>query len=87
MKILNGSLLRDTEAIGKMDPFIEIVYLGKKYRTKTIHEGGKNPKWNESLEIHIESIQDKIKIICYDEDSIDNDLVGEVECPLSQFLI
>ncbi len=56
MKILNGSLLRDTEAIGKMDPFIQVVYLGKKYRTKTIHEGGKNPKWNETIEIPIESI-------------------------------
>jgi Ca2+-dependent lipid-binding protein len=56
MKILNGSLLRDTEAMGKMDPFIQIVYLGKKYRTKTINEGGKNPKWNETIEIPIESI-------------------------------
>jgi hypothetical protein len=35
MKIINGKLLRDTEAMGKMDPFIQIIYLGKKYRTKT----------------------------------------------------
>lgn len=70
MKIVNGKLLRDTEVIGKMDPFIQIIYLGKKYRTKTLQEGGKNPKWNEIIEIQIESVNDYIKIVCYDEDSL-----------------
>jgi len=58
MLIIDGLLLRDTEMMGKMDPFIEIVYKGKKYKTTTIQEGGKNPVWNQLLEIPIESLSD-----------------------------
>ena len=42
LKILvkKGKLYRDTEAIGKMDPFVEIEYKNKKYRTRVKEEGG-----------------------------------------------
>jgi Ca2+-dependent lipid-binding protein len=33
--------------------------------------------WNQTFELHIESLDDKLKIICYDEDALTNDLVGE----------
>jgi hypothetical protein len=32
-----------------MDPFIEVYYLDKKYRTKAKQDQGKNPKWNETF--------------------------------------
>ena len=79
LKILvkQGKLYRDTEAIGKMDPFVEIEYKNKKYRTKVKEEGGKTPVWNQTLEIPLESLLDTIKFACYDQDSLTNDLIGE----------
>ena len=41
-----------------MDPFVELDYEGKKFTTKVIEEGHKNPLWNETFEIPIESLQD-----------------------------
>jgi hypothetical protein len=34
---------------GNMDPFVEIIALGRNqiYKTGTIDEGGKNPVWNK----------------------------------------
>lgn len=41
------------------------------------HEGGKNPVWNESFDIDIQTPSDTIKFTCLDEDLIQNDLIGE----------
>jgi Ca2+-dependent lipid-binding protein len=78
-------LYRDTEVIGKMDPFLQVDYRDKKFRTKVIDQGGKEPVWNEMLEIPLESLQDTIKIGCYDQDPFTNDLVGEISVPVSTF--
>lgn len=74
-------MYRDTELMGQMDPFVMIVVLpdGKKYRTKVLEDAGKNPKWNEILEIPINNTIDEttFKITCYDEDVIMDDFVGQ----------
>ena len=75
--IIQGKLYRNTESIGKMDPFVELDYQGKKYTTKVAEDGHKNPLWNESFEIPIDSLDDEIKISCYDQDSYSNDLNGQ----------
>jgi Ca2+-dependent lipid-binding protein len=42
-----------------------------------VHEdGGKNPEWNESFDIPIQSLSDQVRITCYDEDTLSNDLVA-----------
>ena len=82
--IIQGKLYRNTESIGKMDPFVELDYEGKKFTTKVIEEGHKNPLWNETFEIPIESLQDQLTISCYDQDSLSNDLIGELILPISQ---
>ena len=82
--IIQGKLYRNTESIGKMDPFVELDYQGKKYTTKVAEDGHKNPLWNESFEIPIDSLDDEIKISCYDQDSLSNDLIGELSKSLSQ---
>jgi Ca2+-dependent lipid-binding protein len=51
-------MFRDTEAIGKMDPFITIQYLDKKWKTTVLDEAGKNAVWNQTFELHIESLED-----------------------------
>lgn len=74
-------LYRDTEFMGRMDPFVQIVVQpdGKEYRTKVLDDGGKNPKWNEIIEIPITNSPDEVtfKITCFDEDIMMNDFVGQ----------
>lgn len=59
-----------------MDPFVQLDYKGKTFRTTTIQGGGKDPRWNESFSIPVESLDDDIRITCFDEDLIIDDLVG-----------
>ena len=61
---------------GAMDPFISIKYKGQEYKTRAIDGGGKNPKWNETLSIPIDSVDDSITLICFDDDGNSSDLVG-----------
>jgi Ca2+-dependent lipid-binding protein len=71
-----------------MDPYLNILHDGHTYKTKVIKKGGKTPVWNETFDIPIDGLNDKIKIKCYDEDLIMDDFVGEGEysastlCPL-----
>lgn len=34
-----------------MDPYVQVEHKGKVYKTLTIEEGGKNPRWNETIAI------------------------------------
>ncbi len=76
LSVLQAKLHRDTEAIGEMDPFVQINYLGTIYRTKSQKEGGKNPSWNESFDLQIQSMGDEVEISIFDEDILTNDLVA-----------
>lgn len=60
-----------------MDPFLEFEIKGKKYKTKVHRDGGNNPVWGSDLEIPISSINDQIKVSCFDEDVFMNKCVGE----------
>ena len=35
INVLEGKLFRDTQMIGKMDPYLLLEYSGQKFRTKT----------------------------------------------------
>ncbi|TNV83907.1 hypothetical protein FGO68_gene707 [Halteria grandinella] len=78
IRVHEGNLMRNTEAVGKMDPFVQFIHNGDKYRTKTHKDGGFSPQWGgEEIQIPIKSINEKIVIKCLDEDFLMNDVVGE----------
>jgi len=60
-----------------MDPFIQIDYRKKKFTTKVNESGGPTPKWNETFNIPIYSIDDIFKMTCKDQDLIIDDYIGE----------
>lgn len=78
MKVVKADLLRDTETLGKMDPFVGVEYQGNEARTKVLTDAGRHPQWDETLTIIINSPEDEITITCYDEDMMLNDIVGTV---------
>lgn len=84
--LVEGRLFRDTEMLGAMDPFIAIKYKGHEYKTRAINDGGKNPKWNETLSIPIDSVDDSITLVCFDDDGSSSDLVGQETFKISLLL-
>ena len=40
-----AKLIRDTEVMGSMSPYVTMVFKGKKYKSKTLDYAGKTPKW------------------------------------------
>ena len=66
--VIEGKLYRNTEDFGAMDPFISLKYKMQEYKSKALDGAGKTPKWNETLTIPIDSIDDIITISCIDDD-------------------
>jgi Ca2+-dependent lipid-binding protein len=90
LHIYEAKLYRDTEFMGHMDPFVvvEVTPEKKEYRTKVLNDAGKNPNWDETIEIPLASLKDtNLKITCYDEDIMMNDFVGQHIFSASELLI
>jgi Ca2+-dependent lipid-binding protein len=47
--VLQGKLIRNTESIGKMDPYVLVEFRGKLFKTNVCQEGGTIPIWNFKL--------------------------------------
>ncbi|TNV75843.1 hypothetical protein FGO68_gene9817 [Halteria grandinella] len=58
-----------------MDPFVEISYNNKKYRSMTHKNGGKFPSWNQTFEIEIDSAQDDLSFTIFDENVLSKDFI------------
>ena len=70
-------MLKNTEFKGRMTPFVTFEYQGMEFKTKTDKTGGQHPFWNEEFEIQLLDLTDELKISCFDEDFLSNDLIGE----------
>lgn len=82
LTVEEARLTNDTEIIGKMDPYVKINFNGKKYKTHTKDEAGKNPKWRFKMELFISDVQDKITFKVMDQDMFTSDTVGKVTCSI-----
>ena len=77
--VINGTLIRDTRLLGKMDPIVVFEYKGIFHQTQVNFRGGKLPVWNHSLDLMIDSPDDQITITCYDKNKTDPvNLVGSL---------
>jgi len=76
LHIIEAKLTRDTEVIGKMDPYVVINMREQRFRTKEASDQGKNPLWNEKFELDVKYIGDDINLEVFDQDPFDSDFVG-----------
>ena len=82
--IIEAKLERDTEAIGKMDPYCIVNMRMQRIRTKTAMDEGKQPTWdNEKFDLDVKYIGDDMHLEVFDEDPCDSDLVGSANIKLS----
>lgn len=79
IKLQSATLTRNTEWLGKMDPYVKVSIGNQSERTKTHLNGGKKPRWEQTLKFKIVgSTDEEIKIQVFDEESVkSDDLVGE----------
>lgn len=47
LEVVEAKLIRDTEFLGKMDPYCVIKMREQVFKTKTMLNAGKTPKWNQ----------------------------------------
>ena len=62
IKLKEANLTRDTELVGKMDPFAIFIIGDLKAKSATIKSGGKNPKWKDQVFEFKVGTQDVINI-------------------------
>lgn len=79
--IKRAKFKRDIEFLGKQDPFVRLVYGEQTLRTKTIDDGGKEPVWDEMLELADikKHLNDEMIIETLDEDMNDPRPLGRTK--------
>ena len=85
--LIEAKLTRDTEMFSKMDPYAVIEYREEEFRTKTLSNAGKYPKWGESFDLRVKYVGDDMKISVFDEDLTKSDLVGSLEMKVSSLCV
>ena len=71
-------MARDTEMVGKMDPYLEMKIGGQDvHKTATLDGAGKNPEWNEEFEFEVRDLDVEVHFKVSDEDWGTDDIVGE----------
>ena len=75
VKPTRAKLTRDTEFLGKMDPYIALSVGDEKRRTKTHDNAGKTPVWFDVFEFN-KTNEETIFFDVHDEDVGKDDLVG-----------
>ena len=69
-----------------MDPYLQIEMKNFKFLTSVINQGGKNPVWNEYVQIDVKSLSDEMNFSCFDKDLIYDDLIGSTKISVKDLL-
>lgn len=74
--VVEGRRLKDKDAVGQSDPYIEI-YTQKKYKQRTTTvQNSQEPVWNQKFTFSIHPDDDTIHFDVYDDDVGDKDSIG-----------
>ena len=74
IEVQQARLYRDCDTFGKMDPYVVLESGSTKVQTNAHKGGGKNPSWNQTLGINVNT--DTVTVTVLDEDPGDDDIVG-----------
>nr|XP_009420099.1 PREDICTED: elicitor-responsive protein 1-like isoform X1 [Musa acuminata subsp. malaccensis] len=89
VQLIDAKGLKDTDLIGKIDPYVVIQYRGQERKSKTARDSGgagqgSNPSWNETFKFLVNSAaagnhqQHKITMRVMDHDTFtSDDFLGE----------
>ena len=88
MHLVEAVLTRNTEVVGKMDPYVKMKCCENEWRSTILNEGGKNPVWQgQYFDITVKYLSDDVIFEVRDEDVSDSDLVGKGIIKLSSLIV
>ena len=76
--VKTARLTRDTDTLGKMEPYCKLKYDGVKQKTKVHKSGGKTPSWDETFTYDVTDCT-ILTIAIWDKDTFSNDEVGTAQ--------
>jgi len=85
--VKDAKLTRDTDIIGKQDPFVCLDLYSQfwSWKSKVIESGGKEPVWDEQVTVDVNTTKQKLNISVKDEDLGDSvETIGSTEIDLEQ---
>ena len=85
--LVQGRLTRDVEVFGKQDPYVKMVYMGTKYKTRVHENAGKNPVWNQTFILQLGSTTDDIKLEIKDNVTVGATIIGQATIKASSLCI
>jgi len=80
--VLEAKELKDTELLGKMDPYVVLEVMKEKHKTKVMKGAGTQATFNQAFIFNLEGKEDSLHVRVMDEDLIKDDQVGRVDIPL-----
>lgn len=88
IELIKGHDLKDVEVFGRSDPYAVLSIAEQKQRSKTIHDGGKSPVWNESFLFEIPDGPHELEIAVFDQEKHGGDeAMGTVTIPLGKVFV
>merc|ERR1711892_624318 len=86
IRIIEGRNLKNTDLVGKADPYVVLKYKDTIYKSKTINNN-LNPRWDFSTEVVLPSdVKDQIEVTVFDEDYGKDDKIGQTVIDISEGL-
>ena len=70
--VKKATLTHDTEAFGKMDPYVRLIVGKVEQKTKVKNDVGKTPEWNETFEFGVRS-GELIDVTIWDKEDVGSD--------------
>ena len=68
LKVIQAKLTRNTETVGKMDPYCTVTLKDQKFQTNFVKNAVLTPQWNEEFELKVHNISDEILLQIMDKD-------------------
>ena len=87
VQLLKGKLTHDTEMLGKMSPYITLVFKDKKHKSKIHYEGGNTPIFEDKFTFDVTSPNEEIVMRVWDKDMTTSDAVGFCKIKVSSLMI
>lgn len=88
IELIRALDLKDVETFGKSDPYAVLQIGELNQRSRTIHDGGKNPSWNQSFLIEISDGLHDLDIALFDQERRGSDeAMGSVRIPLGKLFV
>ncbi len=84
VNVISANLMKDTDLIGKMDPYFEIQVGSQKNKSQVSKDQGTKPVWNQEFAFKVDG-ESEIKITLFDDDIGKDDFIGQTTLAIAQF--